>query len=79
MAAFLQLHISPEHPAMGKFILSADGKYNVGFILIVLQPVRMPRVPFIAETQRRIRPSEGILYPDPGRQTHPVSCWNIAD
>ena len=67
MAAFLQLDVSPEHPAMRKFILSADGKYNVRFILIVLQPVSMTRIPLIAEIQRRIRPGESMFYPNSGR------------
>jgi len=37
MAAFLQLDISSEYPAMCKFILSAEGNYEVRFILIVVQ------------------------------------------
>ena len=52
---------------MRKFILSADGKYNVRFILIVLQPVSMTRIPLIAEIQRRIRPGESMFYPNSGR------------
>lgn len=39
MAAFLQLDVSPEHPAMRKFILAADLK-NIGMVLCLRPQAR---------------------------------------
>ena len=52
MAAFLQLDISSEYPAMCKFILSAEGKnYEVRFILIVIQSVGVTCIALVLQFQ----------------------------
>ena len=53
MAAFLQLDISSEYPAMCKFILSAEGNYEVRFILIVVQS-RKQNVFMIPASEQKI-------------------------
>ena len=51
MAAFLQLDISSEYPAMCKFILSAEGNYEVRFILIVIQSVGVTCIALVLQFQ----------------------------
>ena len=51
MAAFLQLDIPSEYPAMCEFILSADRNHEVRFILIVIQSVGVTCIALVLQFQ----------------------------